>query len=91
MSDEKEQIVLKKVIEHFIAETNLFISEYYVEVLEEKLISTTVFLHDCSYWTIDEKEEIINELNNLQEALLDRIKDLNPDSIVGEEEFVTID
>ena len=81
MADEKKQRIQKRIIEEFISATNMFISEYFVEVLEEKLALTQVFINQCSSWTIEEKEEIIEKLNDLELALFDRISDLKPDAI----------
>ena len=82
MNSKKEQIKQKFIIEEFIASTNLFISEYYLETLEEKLGLTEVFLNICHSWTIDEKDEIIEKLSDLELALFDRIQAIKPEVLV---------
>jgi len=81
MIDESTQHAQKRLIEEFISVTHMFISDYYVEVLQEKLALTEVFIHRCSAWTIDGKEETMQKLYDLEETLFDRISDLKPDAI----------
>lgn len=77
----KEELKQKNVIEEFIASTNLFIAEYYLEELAEKLRITQIFLNTCESWIIDEKDDIIEKLNDLELALFNRIKFINPDVV----------
>ena len=81
MIDESTQFAQKRLIEEFVSATEMFISEYYVEVLDEKLKLTQIFINKCLSWTIDEKEETLQKLYDLEEALFDRIQDLKPDAI----------
>ena len=78
----KEELKQKTIIEEFIASTNLFIAEYYLEDLEEKLRITAVFLNTCESWIIDEKDDVIEKLNDLELALFNRIKLLKPDAVM---------
>ncbi len=76
------EIKQKALIREFVATTNMFISEYCVEVLEEKLRLTQVFFNICGSWTSDDKDEIMEELYDLELAIFDRIQDLNPEAVV---------
>ena len=78
-----KQYKQKAVIEEFVASVNLFISEYYIETLEQNLTITEIYLNNCQSWTIDEKDVVLKKLYDLEAALMERIEVLNPEILVG--------